>query len=115
MTYPLYLVAGGPTNPRGTMAKRLTLCWTLAMACAGSAAWAQQPARVPDAGASVTRKPAQLETVVVSARRRKEALRDVPQAVTAINGQELESRGAKDIVALGAVTPNLVIHPGRAF
>jgi iron complex outermembrane receptor protein len=56
-----------------------------------------------------------LDTVVVTARRREEALRDVPQAVTAISGEELESRGAQNIAALAAVTPNLVIHPGRAF
>lgn len=83
------------------------------MASAAPAAWAQHAARITDNVA--LRKPAQLETVVVTARRRKEALRDVPQAVTAIDGQELESRGARDIVALGAVAPNLVIHPGRAF
>src|SRR5690606_29828434 len=40
---------------------------------------------------------------------------DVPKAVTAVDGAELESRGATDISILDMVTPNLVIHPARAF
>ncbi|MEO5629569.1 MAG: TonB-dependent receptor [Thermomonas sp.] len=57
----------------------------------------------------------QLDTVLVTARRREEALQDVPQSVTAISGAELEARGAQDIAALGDVTPNLTIYPARAF
>lgn len=56
-----------------------------------------------------------LDEVIVTARRREEILRQVPQAITAIDGDELESRGAKDISALGEVTPNLTIYPGRTF
>ena len=97
------------------MLKRATLCSTLAMAWTATAAWAQQPARAPDADTDDIKKLVQLDTVVVTARRREEALRDVPQAVTAISGEELESRGAQNIAALAAVTPNLVIHPGRVF
>ena len=95
------------------MLKRATLSSILAMACSATAAWAQQSARAPDT--DDIKKLVHLDTVVVTARRRKEALRDVPQSVTAISGEELESRGAQNIAALGAVTPNLVIHPGRAF
>ena len=97
------------------MLKRAALCSTLAMASTAAAAWAQQPARAPDADTDDSKKMVQLDTVVVTARRREEAVRDVPQAVTVISGEELESRGAQNIAALGAVTPNLVIHPGRAF
>jgi iron complex outermembrane receptor protein len=89
------------------------------MAWIATTAWAQQPAPAPapeaDTGTSSRKKPTQLDTVVVTARRREEALRDVPQAVTAISGEELESRGAQNVAALGAVTPNLVIQPGRVF
>jgi iron complex outermembrane receptor protein len=97
------------------MLKRVILCSTLAMACTATAAWAQEPARAPDPGGRASRKLVQLEKVVVTARRREEQLRDVPQAVTAVSGEELESRGAQNIAALGAVTPNLVIYPGRVF
>jgi len=57
----------------------------------------------------------ELDQVVVTARRRPEPLRDVPQAITAVDGEELESRGATDISALDMVTPNLTIYPARAF
>ncbi len=57
----------------------------------------------------------EFDRVVVTARRREESLQDVPQAVTAIEGGELESRGATDISALGAMAPNLTIYPTRAF
>ena len=97
------------------MLKRATLCSTLVMAWTATAAWAQQPTRASDAGTDDIKKLVQLDTVLVTARRREEALRDVPQAVTAISGEELESRGAQNIATLGAVTPNLVIHPGRLF
>jgi iron complex outermembrane receptor protein len=59
--------------------------------------------------------PKDLDRVVVSARRRDEALQDVPGAITAVSGEELESRGAQDISALGAIAPNLVVYPGRSF
>ena len=95
------------------MLKRATLCSTLAMAWTATAALAQQPARAPDANTDDIKQ--QLDTVVVTARRREEELPNVPQAVTAISGEELESRGAQNIAAMAAVTPNLVIHPGRAF
>jgi iron complex outermembrane receptor protein len=94
------------------MLKRATLSSILALAWTATAAWAQQPEPPP---ARDTDKIKNLDTVVVTARRREEALRDVPQAVTAISGDELELRGAQNIAALGAVTPNLVIYPGRAF
>ena len=56
-----------------------------------------------------------LDRMVVTARRWPEPQHEVPQAVTAIDGAELESRGATDIAALDMVTPNLTIHPARAF
>ena len=36
-------------------------------------------------------------------------------AITAVSGEELESRGAQDISALGAIAPNLAVYPGRSF
>ena len=57
----------------------------------------------------------QLDRVVVTARRRDELQQDVPQAITVVSGEELESRGADNLSALGAVTPNLTVYPARAF
>lgn len=57
----------------------------------------------------------ELDRVVVTARRRDEPLQQVPGAVTAVTGEELEARGLPDLGALGAVTPNLVAYPSRTF
>jgi iron complex outermembrane receptor protein len=59
--------------------------------------------------------PTELDRIVVTARRRPEPLQAVPGAVTAVSGEELEARGAQDISALGAIAPNLVVYPSRAF
>ena len=59
--------------------------------------------------------PSELDRIVVTARRHEELLRQVPQAVTAATGEELESRGAHDLAALDMFTPNLSLYPARAF
>jgi iron complex outermembrane receptor protein len=93
--------------------------WLLVLATVATshaAAQSQAPAtaQVRDQ-ASSPREAVELDRVVVTARRRPEPLQAVPGSVTAVSGEELESRGAQDISALGAVTPNLVVYPGRAF
>ena len=72
----------------------------------------QQP---PQANETAPRTPIELDRIVVTARRRPEPAQAVPGAVTAVSGEELESRGAQDIGALGAIAPNLVVYPSRAF
>ncbi|KQY54983.1 hypothetical protein ASD14_02145 [Lysobacter sp. Root494] len=57
----------------------------------------------------------QVPDVIVTARRREEAARDVPLSVTALDADELESRGAQDLGDLGGTTPNLTLYPARAF
>ncbi|MGO4552105.1 TonB-dependent receptor [Lysobacter sp. 2RAF19] len=59
--------------------------------------------------------PAELDRVIVTARRRAEDLQDVPIAVTSLDGNELRSRAAEDLSALSAATPNLVLYNARAF
>jgi iron complex outermembrane recepter protein len=51
--------------------------------------------------------------IVVTARRREENLIDVPIAITAISGIELENRGAADITALAEQVPNVTLEPSR--
>ena len=52
-------------------------------------------------------------TVVVTARRRNEALLDVPIAVTAYSGEQLEREGAVDITDVGDTTPNVTLEVSR--
>ena len=52
---------------------------------------------------------ASLEEVIVTARRREEALQDVPISVSALSGAELERAGVTDIQALQYRTPSLAV------
>jgi iron complex outermembrane receptor protein len=51
--------------------------------------------------------------IVVTARRRAESLQDVPLAVTAITGEQLEATGAADITVLTRSTPNVTFETSR--
>lgn len=51
--------------------------------------------------------------VVVTARRREEALQDVPVAVTSLSSERLEQTGATDITALQQQTPNATVQVAR--
>ncbi|MDB5460290.1 MAG: TonB-dependent receptor [Caulobacteraceae bacterium] len=84
----------------------------LAFLLAGSAlglaapAWAQ-PAAPPGAA------PANVDEVVVTARRREETLKDVPVAVSAFTAARLEATGVRDVTDLQKTTPSLTINPAR--
>lgn len=51
-----------------------------------------------------------LEEVVVTAQKRAESLQDVPVAVSAFQGDDLENFGVTDTMALQLVTPSLVFN-----
>ena len=51
--------------------------------------------------------------IVVTARRREEKLLDVPIAVTAFSGAQLERSGAIDITDIGQTTPNTTVEVSR--
>ena len=54
-----------------------------------------------------------LDEIVVTARRRDEALKDVPISVSALGGERLEQTGASDITALQQQTPNATVQVAR--
>lgn len=54
---------------------------------------------------------AQLEDIVVTARRRQESLLDVPVAVSAISAQALENAHVTDVTQIAQMTPQLLIAP----
>lgn len=65
---------------------------------------AQRPAK--EAGAPA------LGEIVVTARKREERLRDVPVAVSAISGDQLEAKNITQVIDLAATTPNFQFSYG---
>ncbi len=53
------------------------------------------------------------QTIVVTARRRNELLLNVPVAVTAFSGEQLDRQGALDITDVGKTTPDVTIKASR--
>ncbi|HVU31113.1 MAG TPA: TonB-dependent receptor [Sphingomicrobium sp.] len=53
------------------------------------------------------------QTIVVTARRRNELLLDVPVAVTAYSGEQLDRQGALDITDIADTTPNVTLEVSR--
>ena len=83
-----------------------------------------QPALAQDATAAEPPPPADAQTteeaaaasdteIVVTARRRNEILLDVPIAVTAYSGEQLERQGSLDITDVSDTTPNVNLETSR--
>jgi len=53
-------------------------------------------------------------SIIVTARRREESLLDVPIAITAYTGAQLEQSGAIDITDISQTTPNVTLEASRA-
>jgi iron complex outermembrane recepter protein len=86
----------------------LTLVFAGVVACAfkSEEVRAQQQAASADGRA--------LDEIIVTARRREERVQDVPIAITALRGEELEHRGIESIQNLNAAAPNVSIQGGGA-
>ncbi|MBS0374477.1 MAG: TonB-dependent receptor [Proteobacteria bacterium] len=94
---------------------RSTLTTLIASLLAAAAAQAE-PATT--AGASARDDAGDLAEVTVTARRRSEALKDVPIAVTALSGARLEEEQINAVKDIAALTPGLNINSdsvGRVF
>ena len=66
-----------------------------------------------DAPAQSREEAAAVGDVIVTARRRDEALKDVPISVSALGAERLEETGASDITALQQQTPNATVQVAR--
>jgi iron complex outermembrane receptor protein len=56
----------------------------------------------------------ELQEVLVTARRREESLQNVPIAVSAFSGAQLEAMGAEDLTYISQQTPNITLENSRA-
>ena len=86
----------------------------LVLMCAGVSGFALQAGGVAAAQEQPAAEAAEEEAIVVTARRREESLQDVPIAVSAYSGDQLEAIGAQDITAIGQTTPNVTLENSRA-
>lgn len=68
---------------------------------------------VPADPQATVEEPAVDGDIVVTARRREERLIDVPVAITAFSGAQLEASGAIDVTDLSNVTPNVTLEVSR--
>ena len=100
----------------GTLFTRAALLAGTVMALAATPAHAQEQVSAEDVAAAATQPeaaPADTGEIVVTARRRAESLQDVPIAVTAYSGEQLESQGALDITDISDTTPNVTLETSR--
>ncbi|HEX7854788.1 MAG TPA: TonB-dependent receptor [Sphingobium sp.] len=82
---------------------------TLALAYGAAPAWGQTQAA--NAGAST--QPAQLEEILVTARRREESIQNVPVAVSVLTAAALETRGVHTEADLQLTVPGLIVRSGN--
>jgi iron complex outermembrane receptor protein len=100
-------------SSRTITAVRGLLLAGVAISCA-QPAWAQEAEQVAaEANADDASAAQDSGEIVVTARRRAEALQDVPIAVTAYSGAQLEREGAIDITDVGDTTPNVTLETSR--
>ncbi|MDG6078054.1 TonB-dependent receptor [Erythrobacter litoralis] len=85
----------------------------LALAMFAQPAAAQSTAPPIDDEADVAVATDEGNVIVVTARRREERLQDVPIAVTALSGDQLEARGAIDITDVALTTPSVTLEASR--
>ena len=79
------------------------------------AALAPAPALAQDPPPPVPDSVTPLPEIVVTARNRGESVQDVPLAISAFSGQDLETRQIATTDQLGSVTPNLSFNSSGAF
>ena len=91
-----------------TTTRKLTLQATLLSSVAAAAI-----VTAPGAIAQEEQARPQADVITVTARRREESLLDVPIAVTAVSGTELEAMGAQDILAVAQLAPSVTLEASR--
>ena len=110
------MIATERASFRGRDFGRLALAISLALA--SSATWAQEGTTAAGADRKAD-EPATLETVTVTAERRRENIQKVPVSITTLGGTALHSlvNAGDDVRALSARVPSLVIESsfGRTF
>jgi iron complex outermembrane receptor protein len=98
----------------GISTARALLLSGLAASAFASPALAQDATAASSSVDAATEDEATGGDIIVTARRREETLIDVPIAITAIGGAQLERQGAIDITEVANLAPNVTLEPSRA-
>jgi len=85
----------------------------LKLALLAGAAWSAAATTVVAQEAPDGANTAQVEELIVTARRREETLKDVPVAVSAFSAETLERQAANDITTLSQTSPNTTVQTAR--
>jgi iron complex outermembrane receptor protein len=102
-----------PSNKKTKLMNRSIISTAVLMALYGGnmgVGYAQEGA---DAAPAATVSDQKIDKVIVTARRRAELIQDVPGAVTALSGAELEKQAIPDITALTDTVPNTTLKASR--
>ena len=92
--------------------KRNCLSLMIGVLLASGPALAQE-APSPDSTAGKAASATNLDSIMVTARKREETLQEVPVAVTAFTSEALDKLNVQDISALGPQVPNMTIYAAR--
>jgi iron complex outermembrane receptor protein len=103
---------------------RVNLARAALLGTAAAAALVTSPAQAQENATTDPAAPANVQTqdqaaeasdqqIIVTARRRNEILLDVPVAVTAYSGEQLDRQGALDITDVADTTPNVTLETSR--
>ena len=101
------------------MTTGISIARALLLSGLAAGAFVAPPALAQDASASSSPTASDADEatggeIIVTARRREETLIDVPIAITAVSGAQLERSGAIDITEVANIAPNVTLEPSRA-
>jgi len=85
----------------------------LRIALAASVAAAPLIAAAPAPAVAQEGDAARDDVIIVTARRREESLQDVPVALSAFSGDDLQELGVLDLTDIEAITPNVTLETSR--
>ncbi|GAB3471345.1 TonB-dependent receptor [Massilia terrae] len=102
-----------PSNKKIKLLNRSAMSAAVLFALYGGTSGVAFAQESGDAAPAASSSDQNIEKVVVTARRRAELIQDVPGAVTAISGAELEKTAIPDLTALTDTVPNTTLKASR--
>ncbi|MDB5748842.1 MAG: TonB-dependent receptor [Massilia sp.] len=102
------------TKKKMKLVNRSAIATAALLALSSSAMGVAHAQEASGAPAPAGESAADVQKVVVTARRREESLQDVPVSVTAFSADQLSKQGVPDVTALALALPNTTLKASRA-